>query len=112
MTIELRSAIAWPAVFLAYELCAHWRTSRPVIAVAGIAVLCLIIYLWPIYTLSGTIWGGEHWWHPLTDAVILFTLVLLVHLVRHVSATYLIIVAASIAIATAAHAILGGRFLR
>lgn len=103
MSIELRSVVVWLLAFLAYELCAHFHADRRVAATAILAVGLAAVALWPILTLSGTVWGGEEWWHPLADALIVFTFVLLVHLRWRLSASYLIAVAVAIAVATVVH---------
>ena len=103
MNIELRSVLAWLAVFLAYELCAHWRAPRPVVAVVAVAVVALVLYLWPIKTFSGTVWGGIHWWHPIADAVVALTIVLDIHFLWMVSAGYLIAGGAVVTIGVVEH---------
>jgi hypothetical protein len=105
VTVELRSLIAWAVMFLAVELCAHFRLPRPAAAAALVAAAAAVVYLWPIVTLSRTVWGGIHWWHPLADAVIAFTIVLDIHLLWMLSAGYLIAVAAGIFLAVGAHAL-------
>ena len=103
MTIELRSLIAWLAVFFAYELCAHWRAPRPVAILVALLVVALVGYLWPIQTLSRTIWGGIHWWHPLADAVVAMTVILDVHFLWMISAGYLIAGGAVVTIGIVEH---------
>ena len=103
MSIELRSVVVWTLAFFAYELCAHFHANRWVAAAAIITAAAVAIALWPILTLSGTIWGGEEWWHPICDAVIVTSFVLLAHLRWRLPATYLVAVAAAIAVASVVH---------
>lgn len=74
MTKELGSVCLWTAVFLAFELPAHFR-------------------LVPWYTLSNTVWTGQQWWPPVGMIVAVFAFVLLGHLEAHWSVRYLIAVA-------------------
>lgn len=104
----LRSILAYGLAFLALELPGHFHLNRLAAGGTLLAAAVLIIALMPISTLSGAIWGSEQWWHPLCDALIVFTLVLLVHLRWHLSASYLIAVAVAIAVATVLHALTGG----
>lgn len=105
MSIELRSLLAWLTVFFAVELCAHFKVDRWVAVTAVAAAAVIVAALWPIVTLSATIWGGIHWWHPLSDAVVVFTVVLDVHFVWMLSAGYLIAIGGGIAVAVVVHAV-------
>ena len=74
MTEGLRSAVIWTAVFLAFELPAHYG-------------------LVPWYTLSRTVWVGEAWYAPLAVFTAVFMFILLGHFELHWSAKWVIVAA-------------------
>ena len=105
MSEELRSALVWLVYFLALELASHFKLGR--IPTAGMLLAACAFALWlnPTFTLSGTIWGGISWWHPIADGVIVFAVVLVTHLLYRISAAYLISVGLAIAITAGLHAL-------
>lgn len=88
MTEELRSILVWTAVFLGFELPAHYKLA-------------------PWYTLSSTVWHGEQWWWPVALFVLGFMLVLLGHLELHWSVKWLIVTTLAGAFLFASHALEG-----
>ena len=72
MSEGLRSAVIWTAVFLAFELPAHFK-------------------LVPWYTLSNTVWVGEAWFPLLAVFTAVFMFILLGHLELHWSARWVIV---------------------
>lgn len=109
MREEVRSLAAWAAVFFAVELPAHFRLGRLPTSAILLAAVAAVIWLWPIFTLSGTGWDGEAWWWPVSIFVAVFVLTLLGHLELHWSARYLIAVGIGATLVIVSHIIETGR---
>ena len=77
MSKETLSLAVWTAVFLAFELPAHFVAN------------------WPWFTLSQTVWKGESWWPPVAVFVLAFMLILGAHLELHWSVKWLLAVTAA-----------------
>lgn len=74
-----------------------WRDAAVWLAF-GLVFLLLelppaIVTSWPWNTLSSTTWRFEHWWHLARILIALFLLALAVHLLWHVPARWLEVVA-------------------
>lgn len=90
--IGFRGALAWTALFLAPELAAHYRLPRWQAAVAIYAAASIAVALWPIPTLSSTVWDGEAFWPVVIPVfVALFVGVLLGHFELHWSARWVVV---------------------
>lgn len=91
MSIGFRSLLAWAALFLSAELAAHFHLSRWQAALCVGAAAALTVGLWPIVTLSATVWDGEAFWPVVMGVyVAAFMFVLLGHFELHWSARWVI----------------------
>lgn len=90
--IGFRGAIAWTALFLAPELAAHYGLPRWKAAICIYAAATICVLLWPIPTLSSTVWDGETFWPVVIPAfVAVFVAILLGHFELHWSARWIIL---------------------
>lgn len=90
--IGFRGALAWTALFLAPELAAHYRLPRWQAAIAIYMAATICVALWPIPTLSLTVWDGEASWPVVIPVfVALFVGVLLGHFELHWSARWVVV---------------------
>lgn len=90
MPEEVRSVLAWGTVFFAVELPAHFKLGRLPTAAVLLAAVGVVIWLWPVLTLSRTGWTGIAWWSFVGALIAIFTFALLAHLELHWSARWLI----------------------
>ena len=105
MSIGVRSVIVWLLYFFAVELPAHYKLGRWTTGGILLVTVAVVIWLWPVLTFSGTTWGGEKWWPPVTIMVSALAAVLIGHLEYHWSVRYLIAIGIVCAMAMGTHAL-------